>query len=101
MRKGHHDFEIGDIPFKNAADASAISQPGDPFIAHVIARAAALLWWQEGAVAMGNIHILSRAAPVQIACIMRLVIGAAFIQDVGGGRQNARKGRCPKREDEG
>ena len=92
VRKGQHQLKVSHVPVEGAAHLPALRQGRDLFRAVGDAEGAALLRRQICRIPMGAHNILNRAAPVDDAQIVCLVIGAAVRQGKSLRRHNAGKG---------
>jgi hypothetical protein len=78
MREGHHHFEVGCVAVKRTAHFPAIRNARDILPAAGAAERAALIGWKGRAILVQEVDVLHCSSPVNVASVVRLVIGAAF-----------------------
>ena len=78
MRERDHDLEIVHLPVKGAAHRPTIVDTRDLFSTAAGTGSPAFFGRQGGVVTVGQVDIAHRPAPVDVAGVVRLVIGATF-----------------------
>ena len=80
MRKCHHHLEVGCVAVEGTAHLAPTRNASDILPAAGAAVRTAFIRWQGTAILVQEVDILHRPIPINIAGIVRLVIGAAFQQ---------------------
>jgi hypothetical protein len=94
VRKRHHDFKVSHPAGKDPAHRPAVVDARDPFLAAAVAGSAAFFGWQRGDVAVGQVHVLHRPAPIDQTSVVRLVVGAPVRQRQRSRRAKRREAAC-------
>lgn len=78
MRESHHDFEVGGGAVEGTAHPASIGYAGNILPATGAAVRATFVRGQGAAILMDEVNVLYRPIPIDVAGIVRLVVGAAF-----------------------
>lgn len=98
MREGHHHFEVGYVSVEGTAYFTTTGNAGDLLPATGAAERAAFIRWQRSAILMQEVDVLHTPIPIDVAGIVRLIIGAAFQER--NGTQRTRRNEAARQEKE-
>ena len=78
MRERDHEFKVIYISGKDSAHRPAIVDAGDLLGTTAATESPTFFWWQVGVVTVDQVDIAHRSIPIDVASIVRLIIGAPF-----------------------